>query len=140
MNLNYIIQKKHIFKLRRIKQVHRPYKFHIGTEGIFSLQPQRFELVYLRGFKKCLRRRCIKTRRRFKKRKLWFFLRPNCILSGKSSNSRMGAGVGTMVRLAILLKSYRSFVETLGFSAFWLKKLSPYLRYRYPLKFVVAKK
>lgn len=35
-------------------KTYRPYKLRFGTAGIFSLRNQRFELVYLRGFKKLL--------------------------------------------------------------------------------------
>lgn len=140
MNLNYIVQRKHIFKKRILRFVHRQYKFHIGTSALFSLRPQRFELVYLRGFKKVIRRRHIRVKSKFRKRKFWLFLRPNCILSGKSVNSRMGAGVGSLIRLAILLKSYKSFVEFRYYSPRWTRRLAQFLRYRYPIKFAAITK
>lgn len=136
MNLNYIVQRKHIFKNRTISYTHRKYNLHIGSSGLFSLRPQRFELVYLRGFKKIIRRRHIRVKSKFKRRKFWLFLRPNCILSGKSVNSRMGAGVGSLVRLAILLKAYKSFVEFRNYSPRWIRRLARGLRYRYPIKFI----
>lgn len=136
MNLNQLLQKKHIFKKRRLYWAHRTYKFRIGTVGLFSLRLQRFELVYLRGFKKLIRRRHMRARIRFKRRKFWFFLKPNCILSGKSSNSRMGAGVGSLVRVSILLSAYKSFVEFKNYSGRWARRLSNACRYRYPIKFI----
>lgn len=101
-----------------------------------SLKPQRFELIYMRGFKKIIRRKYIRSKMRFKKKKFWFFIKPNCILSGKSTNSRMGAGVGSLVRLAVNLPAYYTFVEFRGYSLIWLTKLPTYLRYRYPTKFL----
>ena len=69
MNLNYITQRKHIFKKRGMYHNHRVYKLRIGTAGLFSLIAQRFELVYLRGFKKVIRRRHMRRKMRFKRRK-----------------------------------------------------------------------
>lgn len=135
MNLNYIIQRKHMFKKRRLYWINRSFRFKMGNLGLFSLKPQRFELVYLRRFKKAIRRRHIRIKSRFRKRKFWFFLRPNCILSGKSVNSRMGAGVGNLVRIAINLKAYHSFVEFKKYSPRWARKLNVGLRFRIPLKF-----
>jgi len=140
LNLNYIVQRKHIFKNRTIPYTRREYELCIGSAGLFSLKPQRFELVYLRGFKKVIRRRHIRIKSKFKRRKFWFFLRPNCILSGKSVNSRMGAGVGSLVRLAIFLKAYRSFVEFKNYSPRWIRRLARGLRYRYPIKFIAYTK
>jgi ribosomal protein L16/L10AE len=140
LNLNYIRQRNHIFKKRVLRHVHRKFKLRIGTAGLYSLRAQRFELVYLRGFKKVIRRRHMRRKMRFKRRKFWLYLRPNCILSSKSVNSRMGAGVGSLVRLAILLKSYKSFIEFKSYSPFWLRKLYRYTRYRYPLYFTVFTK
>lgn len=140
MNLNYIRQRNHIFKKRVLHHIHRRFKLRIGTSGLYSLRSQRFELVYLRGFKKVIRRRHMRRRMRFRRRKFWLFLRPNCILSCKSVNSRMGAGVGSLVRLAILLKAYKSFVEFKSYSPFWLRKLYRFTRYRYPIHYTVYTK
>lgn len=136
MNLNYILEKKHIFKKRRIYFFRRTYKFRIGTSALLSLKPQRFELIYMRGFKRIMRRKYIRSRMRFKKKKFWFFVKPNCILSGKSTNSRMGAGVGSLVRLTVNIPAYYNFMEFRGYSKPWLSKLPSYLRYRYPIKFL----
>lgn len=136
----YIINRKHIFKNRRIKTHKRQFKFKIGKSALFSLKVQRFELVYLRGFKKIIRRRFIRVKSLFNRRKFWFFLRPNCVLSSKSVNARMGAGVGSLVRLAIWLKSYKSFVEFRNYSPAWCRKLSNTFRFRYPLKFTYVLK
>ncbi len=94
----------------------------------------------MRGFKKVIRRRHFRIKIRFHKRKFWFFVRPNCILSGKSTNSRMGAGVGNLVRIAVNLQAYYNFVEFKGYSHRWTAKIYKYLRYRYPLKFIATYK
>lgn len=138
MNLNYIVQRQHIFKNRKNMNNHRVYKFKIGNTGIFSIRSQRFELIYLRGFKKVIRRAYIRRRMRFRPYKFWLFLRPNCILSCKSVNSRMGAGSGSLVRISKLLKSYQSFIEFKNYSPSVLRRLQLYTRFRYPLKYLVV--
>ncbi len=55
------------------------------------------------------------------------------MLTGKTTNSRMGAGVGALVRLAINLKEYISFVEFKDYSVAYLKYLNKSLKYKYPL-------
>lgn len=140
MNLNYIVQRQHIFKNRKNMNKHRLYKLRIGSAGIFSIRAQRFELVYLRGFKKVIRKAYIRRRMRFRTYKFWLFLRPNCILSCKSVNSRMGAGSGSLVRISKLLKSYQSFIEFKNYSPLVLKKLQAYTRFRYPIKYLVITK
>lgn len=137
MNLNYILSRKHIFKKRNLIHVNRKFKLKIGGAALISLLNQRFELVYLRGFRKILRRKHIKKRMSFKRRKFWLFIRPNTVLTSKSVNSRMGAGVGSLVRLTTVLKSYKSFIEFKEYSPFWLKSLHLWTRFRYPLKYAV---
>lgn len=135
MNLNYITKRNHIFKKRKLRVNHRKLKLRIGTVGLFSLKPQRFELIYLRGFKRLLKRKHMRGKMRFKRRKFWIFLRPNCILTSKSVNSRMGAGVGSLVRLTTMLKSYKSFLEFRYYSFFWVRHLMCWTRFKYPLKY-----
>jgi len=137
LNLNYLTKRKHLFKKRGCDFIVRPLKLRLGESGFFSTKPQRFEFVYMRFFKKLVRRRYLKKRMRFRVCKFWIFLRPNCILSCKSTNSRMGAGVGALVRVAIRLKSYISFVEFKNYSTLYLRRVHEYSRYRVPLKFIV---
>ena len=136
MNLNYITKRGHIFKSRSIRKTFRPFKLRLGTSGLFSLKQQRFEFVYLRTLKKIIKRRYLKKRMRFRPCKFWLFLVPNCVLSCKSVNSRMGAGVGSMVRLAIRLKMHISFVEFKNYSPRFLRRISSYTRYKLPLNFI----
>lgn len=137
MNLNYLTQRKHIFKKRVLRTVLRNLKLRLGQMGFFSLRPQRFELVYIRTLKKVIKRRFVKKRMKFRPNKFWLFLKPNCILSCKSVNSRMGAGTGSLVRVAIKLQSYMSFVEFRNYSPLYLRRVHEYTRYRLPLRFFV---
>lgn len=136
MDIQLLMQRSHIFKKRTQTIVKRKFKFKMGTSGLFSLKPQRFELVYIRGFKKMMRRKYLKGHTRFRFRKIWFFLTPNIILSSKSTNSRMGAGVGKLVRIAVKLYSYKSFVEFKLYSPFWVRRVHIAARHRYRLKFI----
>lgn len=69
MNVNYILKKKHIFKKRNLKHVNRNFALKVGDAALISMLNQRFEFVYLRGFRKLLRRRHIKRGMSFRKRK-----------------------------------------------------------------------
>lgn len=135
MNLNYILKRKKIFKKRYFKKILKNEKCRVGTLGFFSLKQQRFELVYLRLFKKFIRRMHTKRKMHFRRRKYWFFLRPNCFLTGKTTNSRMGAGVGSLVRLAIVLPAYTSFIEFKYYSGPYLKYFHKAIKYKIPLFF-----
>jgi hypothetical protein len=135
LNLSYLVAKKHIFKNRCLRQVHKPIKLHLGNSCLFSLKNQRFELFYFKIFKKCIFRRINRRRRCLKKRKVWMLLFPDCILSRKSTNARMGAGVGLCVRLCIFMRMHSSFLEFQGFSRRWSCKLFFFTRYRCPIKY-----
>lgn len=136
MDINILIKKNHIFKNRSHSSIKRNFKFKIGTSGLFSLRTQRFELTYIRGFKKIMRRKHLKGNSTFRFRKIWFYLTPNIILSSKSTNSRMGAGVGKLIRIAIKLHSYKSFIEFRHYSPHWLRRVHLATRFRYKLKFI----
>lgn len=140
LTIEYLVQRKHIFKNRSKQWFKREPSFKVGTIGLFSLKNQLFELVYLRKLKKLIRRRHIRAKMKFKRRKFWIFLKPNCLFSGKSVNSRMGAGVGSFVRVAIVLKAYKSFLEFKNYSYHWTKKIPTATRFRLPLSFLVLKK
>lgn len=139
MRLKYILNRKHIFKHHN-KFIYRKFKLNVGNSGLFSLKNQIFELVYWRHLKKLVRRRHLKLKMLFKRRKFWLFLKPNLMFKSKSVNARMGAGVGKFIRLAIFLKSYKSFIEFRHYSPAWLKRLSTRTRFRYKLKFCVYTK
>ena len=131
MNTNYYFLKKHIFKKRNHSNIAlKLIKFKVGTLGIFSSVKQKFEFVYLRFFKKTIRRKYCKAYTKFNKSKYWMFLKSNFIYSSKSKNSRMGAGVGILVRLVSIIYSYSNLFEFIGFSKKFLKKVCLYLNFK----------
>lgn len=137
MNIDKLQKKKHIFK----KRLHtKPKNIELNSNSRYYLFVEkriRFELVYLRIFKKLLRLRSSKKKNLFEKSKFWIHIKPNYILSSKSTNARMGAGVGSIVRLAAYLNPYTVFVSFFLYSKLWLKKLNKTLRYRLPFKVLV---
>lgn len=60
MDINILLKKNHIFKNRSHSSITRKFRFKIGTSGLFSLKTQRFELTYIRGFKKIMRKNILK--------------------------------------------------------------------------------
>ena len=130
-------KKKHIFKKRIHKVNKKLKKLKIGTIGLYTLKKVRYELVYLRFLKKCIRQKFIRKKIRFFKNKFWFFLKPNYILTSKPTNSRMGAGVGSIVRVTIILNAYFNFTCLKGYSPYWALFLYKKLRYKYPFKFLI---
>lgn len=101
-----------------------------GKLGLYSLYKQQFEVVFLRFFKKLIRRKYYKAKMRFLKPKFWFFLNINFIYSAKSKNARMGAGIGSYVRLTSLLNPKYSVLECISYSKYYLKKILSYLEFK----------
>ena len=132
MNIQILHKRKHMFKSRKIKNYSKKKNLRYGTAGLQILKQIRYELVYLRALKKTFKQKHIRGRIIFFKAKFWIFLKPNYILSAKSTNARMGAGTGSLVRISILIKAYRIFIETRGFSPQWMSGVYNKLRYRYP--------
>ena len=101
LTLDYYLKKSHLFKKRN--KVSKPVKSFATPPKkytIVSTKTQKFEFVYIRAFKKYFRRSYCKSKMRFFKPKIWIKIFANLILSKKSKNARMGAGVGQLVRLA----------------------------------------
>lgn len=138
MKLADLQKKKHMFKKRINVLTYKKPNLLCGNVGLYNLNLLRYELVYLRFLKKIFRQRHIKRKVTFKKCKFWFFLKPNYILTNKSTNARMGAGTGAMIRLAIRLKPYTIFANLQGYSPFWIKTLYSKARFRYPFKFLIC--
>lgn len=112
MNIDYYTRRKHLFK----KRIFTGIKFERLSDGffkyIYSVKRFRLEFVYIRFLKKLFRRRFIKAKTRFFKPKYWLLFLPNFILTQKSKNARMGAGVGKFVRLTSLVSPGRGFLKT----------------------------
>lgn len=137
MNLDYYIKKRHIFKDRtylspQISTLEAQKVLHI-----YSVKKFRLDFVVIRLFKKLFRRKFIKAKTRFFKPKFWIKLLPNYILTQKSKNARMGAGVGKLVRLTSIVSPKKSVIKTWKYSYSFLRKVLKYFCYKIPNKFLI---
>lgn len=137
LNLDFYIKKKHIFKNR----VKTKFTFcnhnRQFTQLIYTVKTCRIDLVSIRLFKKCLRRKFIKAKTRFFKPKYWILMMPNFLLTQKSKNSRMGAGVGKFVRLTSLIHSGKSLIKTWYYTYTYLRYLILYMHFKIPHRFLI---
>ena len=62
---------------------------------------------------------------------------PNFILTQKSKNARMGAGVGKFVRLVSIIKPGKAFIKTWYYSFKFLQETTNYIKYKIPNKFLI---
>lgn len=62
---------------------------------------------------------------------------PNFILTQKSKNARMGAGVGKFVRLTSLIKPGKSIIKTWHYEYYYLRCILNYITYKIPNKFLL---
>lgn len=62
---------------------------------------------------------------------------PNYILTQKSKNARMGAGVGKLVRLTSIVAPQKSVIKTWKYSYSFLRKVLKYFCYKIPNKFLI---
>ncbi len=129
--------KKHIFK-KRINPSRFCSEFHVklkfGTCGLYTTMRQKFEFVYIRLIKKFFRRRYIKSTIPFFKPQLWVCLRVNYILSAKSKNARMGAGVGMWVRSSFLVPIFFFLLEFKYYSPSYIKQVNSFLNFKTKLQ------
>lgn len=102
LTLDYYLKKSHIFKNRKPKYMIPTRSKKIKHFIIISTKKQRFEFVYIRTFKKFLRKSYCKVKMRFFKPKFWIKVFVNALLTKKSKNARMGAGVGVFHRACVL--------------------------------------
>lgn len=127
MNLNFLVKKKHIFKKRKAY----PYKPMVSLNlncGIYTINFIRFELVYLKTFKKVFRKKYFKRKTSLMGSKFWLMIKPNFLLTIKSKNSRMGSGVGTYVRVCSLVKPNRPVILFKNYSTYIVSKVVKYLK------------
>ena len=139
MNLDYYIKKKHIFKNRTQPN---PIVSDLGNKKvihIYTVKKFRLDFVSIRLFKKLFRRKFIKAKIRFFKPKFWIKMLPNFILTQKSKNARMGAGVGKLVRLTTIVKPNKSIIKTWKYTPNFLKKVLKYFCHKIPNKFLIKK-
>lgn len=62
---------------------------------------------------------------------------PNFLLTQKSKNSRMGAGVGKFVRLTSIVQSGKTIIKTWHYTYSYLKYTAKYIHYKIPQKFLI---
>ena len=139
MNLDFYIKKKHLFKRRTFFKVITFQKTIFSHNYIYSPRKFRLEFVYVRFFKKIFRRRFMKAKTRFFKPKYWLMFLPNFILTQKSKNARMGAGVGKFLRLTSLVKPGKAFINTWYYNYSFLKTVASYLSYKLPNRLLLKK-
>ena len=138
MNLNYILQKTHTLKKRKIVQFYKYKKLCWGSFGIAAVQGMRLELYYLVFFKKFLSRKYFKARTRYRTVYYWILVRPNIVLSSLTKNSRMGKGVGLGVRVAQKVPAGASFLEFKGVSQLWVRRWGYWLRFKAPIYYTIV--
>lgn len=131
MKLDYYLKKNHIFK-KRFNSFVKDNIFVNFNKFIylFSSKKQRFEFIYLRVFKKLLRRKFCKAKMRFKKPKIWLYFKVNYVLTKKSKNARMGAGVGKLVRVTSILKKNIVFLKLKYFKLLPLLKIINFIKFK----------
>ena len=139
MNLDFYIKKKHIFKNRK-KPLPKFFLFN-SKHFLHVYSPQKFKLdfVMMRLFKKVLRRKFIKAKTRFFKPKYWVLMKPNYLLTQKSKNSRMGAGVGKLVRLTNIVNPGKTIFKTWHYTIRYIRAIVSYLLYKIPVPFLIKK-
>lgn len=141
MNRDFLIKKGHLFKQR--------YTLFYNTDlvryetirhrlGIVNVDTIRFELVYLRLFKKLYRVRCVKLRPVNRRTKYWHLIKPNFVLSAKAKNSRMGSGVGKFVRITCRIVRNNYLAKFFRISYHWLKKTRKFLKLKLNLDLYVT--
>jgi ribosomal protein L16/L10AE len=134
LNLDYYIKKKHVFK----KRLHTKYRYSpVYTKkkySIYTYKSVRLDFVYIKLFRKLLRRKYVKARIKLFKPRYWLYLIPNYILTQKSKNSRMGAGVGKMVRLTNFKYCGKNIIKTWRYTFTYLLSLSKYLYFKIALR------
>jgi len=64
---------------------------------------------------------------------------PNFILTQKSKNARMGAGVGKFIRLTCIVKPGKAFIKTWYYNFSFLKESAKAMKYKISNKFLIKK-
>lgn len=128
-----------MFKKRSVKNPKNINTLKYGSVGLQTLNQIRYELIYLRVLKKLFKQKHLRGKVNFYRYKFWIFLKVNYILSSKSTNARMGSGVGILTRIAIRLPKYFIFLESRGYSYQWVRKIFNKLRFKYSFYFKTIK-
>lgn len=132
--MDYYIKKKHIFK----KRINTKTKFYLINShkkySVYTHKNIRLEFTYIKLFRKLLRRKYVKARIKLFKPRYWLYLLPNYILTQKSKNSRMGAGVGKLVRMVNFKYYSKNIIKTWRYTFSYLLALTKYLYFKIALK------
>lgn len=134
MSLEELLERNHVYKRRIKKYSNTETSLQWGSMGIGSSYFHRLELVYLRLFKSIFRRKFLRATTMYFKPSYRIFIHPNFLLTAKSKNSRMGCGVGLLVRSVVKLSAGQIFLECIGYSLLWLIRVYTLIRYRYPYR------
>lgn len=139
MNLNFLIEKNHIFKRRKnfFFKYNNNLKF---SSGIFSTNQFRFEFIYLKVFKKIFRKKYYKKKPVHLKSKFWLMVKPNFLLTMKSKNSRMGSGVGLYVRVVSIIKPNKPLILLQRYSLYFVRNAIKYLKLKMNINSYVSHK
>lgn len=134
LNLDAFIKKNHVFKRRRhlvcksvsvLPRLDTRYRC-----GFFVFSKVRFELIYIRVMKRILHRKIWKKKWVFHRKFFWVFVFRNFLLTMKSKNSRMGAGVGSFIRVSSILKPRNCVVLVHYKYRFFLTKAAKFLSFK----------
>lgn len=136
LTVDYYLKKSHIFKKRKNVNFNLLWQNKMTDKyiTIVSLKKQKFEFVYIRILKKFLRKVYCKTKMRFFKPKFWLKIFVNSLLTKKSKNARMGAGVGNFFR-CIHIATPKSPILTLKFFKLrYVVKILQFIMFKTKLK------
>jgi ribosomal protein L16/L10AE len=130
LNIDYYIKKKHVFKHRTATNYYTQLMSLQKKYSVYTPKNIRLEFVYIKLFRRLLRRKYVKGRIKLFKPRYWLYLLPNYILTQKSKNSRMGAGVGKLVRLVNIKYSDKVLIKTWRYTFTFIRGLVKYLYFK----------
>jgi len=132
LNITFLIKKNHVFKNRKKNKLNFT-KIHLLNywythSSILFLNKTRFELIYLKIFKKIFKKKSFKKDKIYSTHKLWLTIRPNFLLTMKSKNARMGSGVGSYVRVCYNILANKPFVFFKFYSLQLIREIVKYFK------------
>ena len=129
-----LFEANHIYKRRRKVIFNKFRRLSWGNSGVYIMVYSDFEFVYLKLFRKICKRKWLKKKVRHVPPRYWLFITPDYIVSAKSKNSRMGCGVGLVVRALTKTLPGHILLEFRYFSRMWISRVVQAVRHRYPYK------
>ena len=101
--------------------------------SLLTVLSTRLELVYIKIIKKIFRKKYIKKKSK-SKTKYWIVFKPNSMLTNKNKNSRMGSGVGFLVRFIRKLKPNKKLINFFSYTTHFLNKVKSFYYYKLKIK------